>query len=1073
MKKKLLLSLLPIILLSPLTAADADPSPYRHWTFDTLIENGAATPDASPHQAHARLEKQTLCPGLIDQALLFPENKQGLALDDLALQAPATVCFWLKIDHLHPDRRILSQLEGTGYQAGCLRLAAERLQIWNTQGWYTLIPAISEKNIWQHVAVVFEENHTVTGCLNGKRKNTAQSAFDFNGVKAGFGAPFIGQHLRIYDKALSQTQIENLYPPELFAQAQAATAAANELTPFGKLARTEYLTPIRPGTPGKAPFWNVNSFRFMYAPAFDFKPIEGDSTYRFTATASDGKDYTFQADQPWASLTPIWNSIPTGQVQLTVEAIKDNQVAGIAGQRTFYRAAMYNGPYHQPVMDYQQSARLALTKLFNRDYIRHWLTSDDPHPNYPVPETPWAYPSKLIGAIIAGSATYATLDPPPPDAQQILRIGRNAADKLIEMSLPPDSMMEYFPLTYNRVSALPNTVIMLQYPADAALAYLDLFDVTHEEKYFEAARRIADTYKKLQLPNGTWYLMMDNASGKELYPHPMVPTLIVKFMDRLVEQYGLLQYQPLSEQALAWIMDNPLKTFNWAAQYEDAGRPLNLYESFSPAQALELALYLLNHPDEQGDNLKYAQQLLQFAEDQFVVWEKPMKYTRYDTVVPELKTENLLSPCVMEQYTYWIPVNLSSSHLIEAYHKAYTVTGRTLYLHKARDLANTLMLVQKNRLGEYSTYPVACASEAFELRQNVWTNGAVYTARVMNDLGRMLNDKTHATIKNHTSWTDTQGNLIQAHDGGISRFGDTFYWYGTSYAGNPTGKIGIMAPRLWNGVLVYNSKNLVDWTYQGLAVKRPDKGWGNLGTSGRPHVIYNEKTKKYVMWYWFHLHYPVVFQMVAVADSPTGPFSVLGPRQIGTDNGFASDHNLFKDDDGKAYLVYTDHESNATPFADWSNGRYAIRIDSLTDDYLASNQEGVYAMDHGCEAPSMIKYKGKYIVAASGVAGWSGTENYYTTADSPLGPYGKKKILTEKNQWGGQLSSLLYINESDTLMALCDQWWVTRDEHHTNHPAPAATDLNESRYLWLPVDFDADTETAHMQFLKQWNPFAR
>jgi len=44
-------------------------------------------------------------------------------------------------------------------------------------------------------------------------------------------------------------------------------------------------------------------------------------------------------------------------------------------------------------------------------------------------------------------------------------------------------------------------------------------------------------------------------------------------------------------------------------------------------------------------------------------------------------------------------------------------------------------------------------------------------------------------------------------------------------------------------------------------------------------------------------------------------------------------------------------------------------------------------------APAMIKYKGKYIVAASGVAGWGGTANDFAVALSPAGPWGKKNVL--------------------------------------------------------------------------------
>ena len=72
---------------------------------------------------------------------------------------------------------------------------------------------------------------------------------------------------------------------------------------------------------------------------------------------------------------------------------------------------------------------------------------------------------------------------------------------------------------------------------------------------------------------------------------------------------------------------------------------------------------------------------------------------------------------------------------------------------------------------------------------------------------------------------------------------------------------------------------------------------------------------------------------------------------------------MFQVEDGKAYLVYTDHGRT---------GRYAIRIDSLTDDYLNSNKEGYLVLAQGHEAPAMAKYKGKYLVTASGVTGWGG-----------------------------------------------------------------------------------------------------
>jgi len=320
------------------------------------------------------------------------------------------------------------------------------------------------------------------------------------------------------------------------------------------------------------------------------------------------------------------------------------------------------------------------------------------------------------------------------------------------------------------------------------------------------------------------------------------------------------------------------------------------------------------------------------------------------------------------------------------------------------------------------------------------------------------------TIANNTDWLDDHGRPIEAHDGHILRVQDTFYWYGSSYAGNPEGKFGVDAGYgVSNGIQVYSSKNLVDWKREGVALPRPVKGWGVVGSVGRAHVIYNDKTAKYVMWYWYHTHYPAVFVMVATSDTPTGPFNVEGAREVGSQTGFGSDLNVFKDDDGKGYLVYTGHHvyDESTRF-DKGMAAYAILVDSLTDDYLDSNKEGAVAIPSGGEAPAVARYKGKVIVAASGVKGWNPTETRYVLADSPLSPYSEPGVMTEQKTWGGQITSLLCIKETDTLMAMCDQWWT-----------PDKTDLNKSRYLWLPVDLDPKTGAARMTYHERWQPFGR
>jgi hypothetical protein len=191
---------------------------YWHWPFDELIENRAATPDASPNKVHIRLSGQELCEGVVGKALRFDAGNKGIGIGDLGLRAPATLSFWLKAESSKADRRILSQLEGPTTQSGCLRLIEGSLQVWNAQGWPVVVDGLNDKDGWQHVAVVYEADGTVTGYRNGKKAKATRSAFDFAGVKAAIGAPFLGQYglpfigvlddFRIHNRALGEKDIK-------------------------------------------------------------------------------------------------------------------------------------------------------------------------------------------------------------------------------------------------------------------------------------------------------------------------------------------------------------------------------------------------------------------------------------------------------------------------------------------------------------------------------------------------------------------------------------------------------------------------------------------------------------------------------------------------------------------------------------------------------------------------------------------------------------------------------------------------------------------------------------------------
>jgi len=311
-------------------------------------------------------------------------------------------------------------------------------------------------------------------------------------------------------------------------------------------------------------------------------------------------------------------------------------------------------------------------------------------------------------------------------------------------------------------------------------------------------------------------------------------------------------------------------------------------------------------------------------------------------------------------------------------------------------------------------------------------------------------------IRNHVNWLDTDGNLIDCHEGGITRFGDTFYWYGRSYHGNIDGIFGTRGAEFRCGLRCYRSTDLVNWTCEGPCLAYPETGWLTGGTWHRPRVIYNALTKKYVLWF-FLLGIPEsspawVKDIVAVSDTPAGPFTILGERQI-PGLSPSGDLALLLDHDGRGYLGNGDWDRNCL-------------VCPLADDFQNTKGEPVISLAAtawGYEGISLARYKGKYLCAGSRVVGLNASETTYSIADHPMGPYILKGPMSNHDTWKSQVGSFFYLKESDRLMVLCDQWLIGPDG--TRVPA------ERSCQLWLPIAFDPATGIAKMEYHKEWDPY--
>lgn len=507
---------------------------------------------------------------------------------------------------------------------------------------------------------------------------------------------------------------------------------ADNLTTYGKRAWTESMEPVRPGEPGRKPFWNAHAKRFIYAPAFEFNEVEGAVKYQFDVHAEkSGQVFKFNADVPWAPLSPVWAQVPVGNFEVIVSGLSDDGTSlGVAGKKKAWRAAPFNGVYNEPpVMELDKSATLALKNLLHKDYVNYWFEHKSPDPDYRL----YMYPSKVHGALVIGAITQARLTSGTEEASRSVELAKIIADYLLSIRFPEGTPYEYMVPTYGgphvakqkkEHMALENHLTIMG--VDAGTAFLDLYDLVGDEKYLDAAKKIAETFKKTQYDDGSWPLFVQWETGKQYSDLIAIPTAMINYYDRLAQDYQVTGLEESKQKALDYVMENPVKKYNWQGQFEDIV-PRPPYVNQSREQACDLAIYLFRNNGDQ----ELAKELIKFAEDQFVIWEQPRPKTGVNKDSLGFNSRTWITPSVQEQYVFWNPVSRSAGIMIDTYWEAFKATDDDMYLAKAKSIANTFPKVQKLHDGDYPTF--------FTPHQmNFWLNNTIYPAKVLMNLDKNL-----------------------------------------------------------------------------------------------------------------------------------------------------------------------------------------------------------------------------------------------------------------------------------------------------------------------------------------------
>ena len=312
-------------------------------------------------------------------------------------------------------------------------------------------------------------------------------------------------------------------------------------------------------------------------------------------------------------------------------------------------------------------------------------------------------------------------------------------------------------------------------------------------------------------------------------------------------------------------------------------------------------------------------------------------------------------------------------------------------------------------------------------------------------------------------WPDTDGKPIQAHSAGMLVDQGTYYWYGEDKT---------LGDRNQRGIGCYSSTDLQHWRNRGLVLPKDamPPEFRDSGMVERPKVIFNPRTRRYVMW--MHLDdagYHAASAGIATSATPAGPFVFqrqLRPirddfnyqdndkarqKQLG---GTFRDMNLFVDDDGKAYVFYAS-EGNAT--------MYVVR---LNDEFTGPETPAVLGKTWARlfvgqlrEAPAPFKFNGRYYLITSGCTSWEPNAAAYAVADHPFGPWrmmGNPCVGPDADTtFHAQSTYVLPVaGRPGCYIFMADRWFRHK--------------LEDSRYVWLPLRMKPDG-TFTLEWLDHWD----
>lgn len=474
-----------------------------------------------------------------------------------------------------------------------------------------------------------------------------------------------------------------------------------------------------PVTVIKLTSWNQASPRFLRSPTLEWKRVPRAAKYvvEISPRHSEPK-HTLHTREPRADFSFCWGKLPLDKIRWMVTALDARgRFLDTTHIHSFAKADARFRPRKRHA-DWRDSGERNVRFLFNAkppkltlapgETVPRWAVASNYDPKLPVYAWHCCYMSgKFLKEVqfpaghypffIELFLEYAAHGRDARMRREAMRQAILFGRLLKKFSWPASYQCAFMPCSSIGLGKFGASTEGRNYTiirsALSAVALLDLAKATGTAAFRDHAVHIATTLLKFQRRDGSMPMRVDPKSGKATAGFCTGAIIVATLFDAIEEVVSgkdRVKFSRGRERAIAWMLDNPVRTNQWDGSFEDV-EAKNAFANLSNIEALQTIRYLCRHAHEDSSHARTAGRIHEWVEDQFVV------YGQDDSL-----HNNPPLPSVFEQFACPHPMEPHTANWLDTLIPLYQVTGRKGYWDRALAAADAITEFQAED-GRYHT----------------------------------------------------------------------------------------------------------------------------------------------------------------------------------------------------------------------------------------------------------------------------------------------------------------------------------------------------------------------------------